>query len=59
MSPGGVVHFTVRGPSPLAEQESDVFLPNITERLAIGCCVMMGAGAVVCVCVCVCMIKEG
>ena len=43
--PGGVVQCTVRGPRPLAEQESDAFCPNVTESVAVGCCVITGEEA--------------
>ena len=43
--PGGVVQRTVRGSRPLAEQESDAFCPNVTESVAVGCCVIIGEEA--------------
>ena len=43
--PGGVVQCTVRGPRPLAEQESNAFCPNVTESEAVGCCVITGEEA--------------
>ena len=43
--PGGTVQRTVRGPRPLAEQESDAFCPNVIESVAVGCCVITGEEA--------------
>ena len=43
--PGGVVQRTVRGSRPLAEQESAAFCPNVTESVAVGCCVITGEEA--------------